>query len=164
MKLSEFKEKYRISDAPAQDALVRVVGVSNLRDALETIINDNFRGAAELESCVTDNGYVELCLDYLAIVIKSTLSGIFGREFVKFSLQTEDQMLKITVNVGDISLFTPEQLNDITRAARSAKTEIEYIENGFVLTAKIAKAFAHTVYALSGDDIASRLGWIIFTD
>lgn len=162
MRLSKFRDKYRISDTPALDAIERCVFASSLSESLDTIINDNFRGAAEFEYNVLTDGSVNICIDYLALAIRKALTEICGRELVKISLTTKRNILEIKVNVQDISLISPKSLNEITKSARSARFEIEYVDNSFTLRAEMTHEFSHSVQSISTNDLTARLRLIIF--
>ena len=161
-----FCEEYKLADTVVIDPKRELLFATAVTNALSGFLNDNFKGAVEVNSTLMTNQCVHICPEYLAMMFKHLLMDIYGRTFLRVKIDTDNKHMLIHIS-GDTELpLSESERRQMIKTARNAGLDVFEQDGEILLTAGFSEPTVHYIYAVASDatrHMLAKLGEIFFS-
>ena len=154
MNQKEFIDKYSIGNIPPSDPSHALIHARAFAEPVSELINEGFRGIAEVNSSVTGSNVILLSTDYAALFFKMLFTYIYGRVYLKIDIIERNSDIIIDVSSDEPLPLDMREVNMLIKTARNAGMTVECIDGRITVALEFSKSENYSVYA--GDFFSGR--------
>ena len=154
MNQKEFIDKYSIGNIPPSDPSHTLIHARAFAESVSELINEGFRGIAEVNSSVTGSNVILLSTDYAALFFKMLFTYIYGRVYLKIDIIERNSDIIIDVSSDETLPLDMREVNMLIKTARNAGMTVECIDGRITVALEFSKSENYSVYA--GDFFSGR--------